>query len=87
MNPYEESLEKLRHVLAYRLYNPKTIGSPAYCTIKGNGNNSCKYRHHLLKHTEESYGQALMLFSICKDCGYGMSELFPPNQKREVLTH
>ena len=66
---------------------PKTVASPTYSTRKGNGDDSCKYRHHLLKHTEESYGQALMLFNICKDCGYGIGELFPPKQKRMVLTH
>ncbi len=87
MNSYEESLEQLRHVLSCRLYHPKTVGSPTYCTRKGNGNDSCKYRHHLLKHVEESYGQALMLFSICKDCGYGIGELFPPKQKKVILTH
>jgi len=83
MNPYEESLEKLRHALSCRLYHPKTVGSPLYCTKKGN--DSCK--NHLLKHVEESYGQALMLFSVCRKCGYGAGELFPPKQKRAVLTH
>lgn len=86
MNPYEATLEQLRHILSCKLYSTKVAESPIYRTRKGNGANSCKYRHHLLKHTEESYGQAVMLYSICKDCGYGIGELFPPRQRKVVLT-
>jgi len=78
---YQNSIEKLQHLTAIHLYSQNS--RPRIYEIKDKFGLSCPNNHHVFKCSDKKFGEAFITIKVCKDCGYGISEVFPP--KQEIL--
>ena len=75
---YQNSIEKLRHLSAIHLYSPNP--RPRIIVIKDKFDLACPNNHHSFKHFDKKFGEAYITIKVCKDCGYGVGEVFPPKR-------
>lgn len=91
---YESSVQHCRWEFAKYLYSdtPKGMKNlpPISIQMKPISKECQKIKHRFCT-TEERYGEAIMIFKMCLDCGCGIAEVNPPRRhsepKKEALSN